>query len=109
MEKGRPIRLQTDGDAKRQRVAPTNDWQQLRFRHMALTGEAEPPGERSKREYLDDVSDVEGWLESRCSIRSVTAVRHQYLAGFLADCLVSGHAGSMCRCRVHLLHRCVSR
>ena len=50
--------------------------------------------ERSKREYLDDVSDVVEYLEARCRIRSATAVQRQHLAGFLAHCAAAGHAAS---------------
>jgi integrase/recombinase XerD len=51
-------------------------------------------GERSKREYLDDVSDLVEWLETRCRIRSVTAVRREHLTGFQAYCSALGHAAS---------------
>jgi integrase/recombinase XerD len=50
--------------------------------------------ERSKREYLDDVSDIAGWLERVCRIRSVTAVRREHLTAFLAHCRALGHAAS---------------
>lgn len=50
--------------------------------------------ERSKREYLDDVSDLVEWLETRCHIRSVTSVQRQHLTGFLAQCRAAGHAAS---------------
>jgi site-specific recombinase XerD len=48
--------------------------------------------ERSKREYLDDVSEVVDYLETRCRIRSVTAVQRQHLIGFLDHCAAAGHA-----------------
>src|SRR3954453_19436284 len=50
--------------------------------------------ERSKREYRDDVSDVAGFLETRCHIRSITQVQRQRLVAFLDDCRVRGQASS---------------
>ncbi len=50
--------------------------------------------ERSKREYRDDIRDLVEWLETRCRIRSVTAVQRQHLTGFLAHCAAAGHAAS---------------
>jgi site-specific recombinase XerD len=50
--------------------------------------------ERSKREYLDDVSDLAGWLETRAQVRSVPLVRREQLRGFLAHCAARGQASS---------------
>jgi len=50
--------------------------------------------ERSKREYQDDVSNLVEYLESRCHVRSATAVQRQHLTGFLAHCAGVGHAVS---------------
>jgi len=47
---------------------------------------------RSKREYSDDVSDLVAYLQTRCRLRSPTAVQRQHLEGFLAHCRELGHA-----------------
>jgi site-specific recombinase XerD len=49
---------------------------------------------RSKREYLDDVSDLVEWLETRCRVQSVHLVQRDHLRGFLAHCTARGHASS---------------
>lgn len=50
--------------------------------------------ERSKREYRDDICNLVDYLETRCHIRSATAVQRQHLTGFLAHCAGVGHAAS---------------
>lgn len=35
--------------------------------------------ERSKREYLDDVSDLVEWLEGRCHLRTASAMQRKHL------------------------------
>ncbi len=50
--------------------------------------------ERSKREYRDNVSHLVEYLETRCGVRSATAVQRQHLTGFLAHCAARGHAAS---------------
>lgn len=47
---------------------------------------------RSKREYTDDVSDLVGWLETRCQLRSPASVQRRHLQGFLAHCVTLRHA-----------------
>ncbi len=56
--------------------------------------------ERSKREYLDDVSGLVEWLEGHCHLRTVSLVQRQHLIGFLAHCRAAGHAASTRRRRV---------
>jgi site-specific recombinase XerD len=73
----RPVSLQ-------QALARYTDWLATTRRYT----------ERSKREYLDDVSDLVKWLETRCRIRSVTTVQREHLTAFLAHCAVAGHASS---------------
>jgi site-specific recombinase XerD len=48
--------------------------------------------ERSKREYLDDVSDLVEWLEGCCQLRTASSVQQGHLIGFLDHCADAGHA-----------------
>lgn len=47
---------------------------------------------RSRREYMDDVSDLVGWLETRCNLRSPASVQRRHLEGFLAHCVTRQQA-----------------
>jgi hypothetical protein len=42
--------------------------------YRAWLGTTRQYGERSKREYLDDVSDLVEWLEGRCHLRTAQSV-----------------------------------
>jgi site-specific recombinase XerD len=59
--------------------------------HRAWLATTRQYTERSKREYLDDVSDVVEYLETRYRIRSATAVQREHLTGFLDYCAAAGH------------------
>ncbi len=62
--------------------------------YRAWLGTTRQYRERSKREYLDDVSDLVEWLEGRCHLRTVSLVQRQHLIGFLEQCRAAGHAAS---------------
>jgi len=47
---------------------------------------------RNKREYLDDVSDLVAYLQTRCNLRSPVSVQRRHLEGFLAHCVTLRHA-----------------
>src|SRR5215471_10447339 len=68
----------------RQALARFTDWLATTRRYT----------ERSKREYLDDISDLVGWLETRCRLRFALSVQRDHLTGFLAHCAARGHASS---------------
>lgn len=60
--------------------------------YRAWLGATRQYRERSKREYLDDVSDVVEWLEDRCHVHAAQSVRREHLTGFVDHCAGLGHA-----------------
>ncbi|MCA1665955.1 MAG: site-specific integrase [Thermomicrobia bacterium] len=62
--------------------------------YRAWLGTTRQYTERSKREYLDDVSDVVQWLETICHLRTAQSVQREHLIGFLDYCAGAGHAAS---------------